>query len=303
VGHGHAHGPGHGRDGDRRRLHLVLILVLIYMVAELVGGLISGSLALLADAGHMFSDAGSLIVALLALRIGQRAASRTHTFGYQRAEILAALLNAATLIAVAGYICVEAYHRIGDPPPIAGGLMLVVAIGGLLVNLAGLWILGGGGEGESLNVRGAWLHVFADTLGSVGAIFAGVAVYAFGWLWADLIASVIIALLVLFSSGALLAQTVRVLMQAVPERIDIALLEAALGSVDGVIGVHDLHVWSLTSGREVMSAHLTVEPEADRRAIASAVHERLHLEFDLHHSTIQLDCPGECAPCRAPGAP
>lgn len=300
VGYGHAHGPG--RDGDRRRLRLTLILVLIYMVAELVGGLISGSLALLADAGHMFSDAGSLIVALLALRVGERAASRTHTFGYQRAEILAALLNAATLIAVAGYIFVEAYQRIGTPPQIAGGLMLVVAIGGLIVNLAGLWILGGG-HGESLNVRGAWLHVFADTLGSVGAILAAVAVAAFGWLWADLVASVIIALLVLFSSGALLSQTVRVLMQAVPERIDIALLEGALRSIDGVVGVHDLHVWSLTSGREVMSAHLTIEPEADRRAVATLVHERLHGDFEIHHSTIQLDCPGECAPCRTPGAP
>lgn len=275
---------------------MTLALVVAYMVAEVIGGLLSNSLALLADAGHMASDASALVVSLLALRVARRPASATHTFGYQRAEILAALVNGALLVAIAGYIFYEAYQRIGAPPEVRGGLMLGVAAGGLAVNLAGLWILHGG-KSESLNVRGAWLHVLADAMGSVGAMVAGVLVAVFGWNWADPAASVVIAVLIVFSSWALLAETVGVLMQAVPKHIDLAAVAAALTSMDGVIQVHDLHVWSVTSGRDVMSAHIEVEPGVDRQRLVDAIHARLREEFELHHSTLQLDCPGECAPC------
>lgn len=293
----HAHGGGHHRhDRQRRRLAITLALVVTYMIAEVVGGYISGSLALLADAGHMLSDAGSLVIALFAMSIARRPASRTHTFGYQRAEILAALANGAALIAVSGYIFYEAYQRVRTPPEVRGGVMLAVASGGLIVNLLGLWLLHGG-RSESLNVRGAWLHVLADALGSVGAIVAGALVAAWGWYLADPIASALIGVLVLYSSWSLLAQTVGVLMQAVPAHIDLRALEDALTSIDGVVEVHDLHVWSMTSGLDVMSAHLTVAADGERSVIVEQVHERMRDRFDLHHSTIQLDCPGECAPC------
>jgi cobalt-zinc-cadmium efflux system protein len=293
AGHGHSHGPS---EKQSKRLGLTLALVAVYMVAELVGGLLANSLALLADAGHMLSDAGALVVSLLALRVARRPASATHTFGYQRAEILAALGNGALLVAIAAYIFYEAYQRIGAPPEVRGGLMLAVAAGGLAVNLAGLWILHGG-KSESLNVRGAWLHVLSDTMGSVGVIVAGVLIIVFGWNWADPAASMVIGLLVVYSSWSLLAETVGVLMQAVPRRIDLTAVEAALTSVDGVVEVHDLHVWSLTSGRDMMSAHIAVAPGVDRQGIVEAIHHRLRHDFDLHHSTLQLDCPGECAPC------
>lgn len=294
MGAGHSH---HDHAANRRRMLLTLGLVLVYMVAEVVGGLASGSLALLADAGHMLSDAGALVVSLLAMRIAQRPASQTHTFGYQRAEILAALGNAAVLVAISGVIVYEAIARLGAPPEVHGGVLLGIASGGLVINLIGLWLLHGGRSG-SLNVRGAWLHVLGDALGSAGAIAAGVLIAAFGWRWADPVASILIAALVLYSAWSLMADTVRVLMQAVPGRIDLEALDRALNEIEGVIEVHDLHVWSLTSGRDVMSAHLTVASNNDRPLVVAAVKERLHDEFDLHHSTIQVDCDGECEPCR-----
>ncbi|HKE15045.1 MAG TPA: cation diffusion facilitator family transporter [Kofleriaceae bacterium] len=303
--HGHGHGHDHGhehqvRDASSRRLALTLVLVAVYLVAQVVGGLMSNSLALLADAGHMLSDAGALGLSLLAISIARRPPSRTHTFGYQRAEILAALLNGALLVAISGYIFFEAYRRLGDPPHVRGELMMVVAIGGLMVNLAGLWILRGG-RSQSLNVRGAWLHVLSDALGSVGAIAAAVLVSAFGWNWADPAASAVIGVLVVFSAWSLVKATVGVLMEAVPAHIDVAALRGALLSIEGVLDVHDLHVWSVTPGRDVVSAHLTTIIEADREAIMAEVHARLRQRFDLSHSTIQLDVdPALCDPCEPP---
>jgi cobalt-zinc-cadmium efflux system protein len=290
--HGH-HGHHHGASDHARGLIATLALISIYMVAEVVGGLMSGSLALLADAGHMLSDASALAVSLLALRISRRPASLTHTFGYRRAEILAAVANGAVLIAIAGYVMVEAVRRIGSPPEVDGPLMLVVAAGGLVVNLIALWILHAG-RVENINIHGAWLHVLSDTLGSVGAISAGLMITLWGWRWADPAVSLVIGLLVVSSAWMLLKETVRVLMQAVPDRIDLRSLEESLTSIGGVLAVHDLHVWSVTRGRDVMSAHLTIDRDADRLRIADEVQRRLGEEFDLHHSTIQLDCPGGC---------
>jgi len=296
--HGRAHAHVHAGGTDpRRRLAATLALVTGTMIAEVVGGYLSGSLALLADAGHMLSDAGALVVALVAMTIARRPASRSHTFGYQRAEILGALLNGAVLLVVAGMIVVEAFRRIAAPPHVHGVVMLAVAAFGLGVNLLGLWMLREGRDG-SLNMRGVWLHVLADALGSVGAIVAGALVAGVGWTWADPVASVIIAVLITYSSWSLLRATVAVLMQAAPAHVDVDALEDALVAIDGVVAAHDVHVWSVTSGRDVMSAHLTLEPSADRRAVLDAVQRGLRDRFDLQHSTVQLDCPDPCSACR-----
>ena len=290
------HNHDHTADTSRRRLAAVLGLVVLYMVAELVGGILSNSLALLADAGHMLSDAGALVAALLAMQIARRPASPTHTFGYRRAEVLAALGNGAALLAIAGYIAYEAIGRMGSPPEVEGPLMLGVAAGGLAVNLVGLALLHGG-KSHSLNVRGAWLHVVADTLGSVGAIISGLLVTYAGWNVADPIASLVIASLVTWSAWSLIKQTTAVLMQAVPEGIDVAALEQCLVSTPGVTAAHDIHVWSITSGHPVLSAHLTVTEVTDRPALMESLRRQLGERFGIHHSTIQLDCPGACEPC------
>ncbi|MGH7458092.1 MAG: cation diffusion facilitator family transporter, partial [Longimicrobiaceae bacterium] len=221
MGAGHNHGHAHGGSAgsrNRERLAITLGLVTFYMVVEVVGGLLTNSLALLADAGHMLSDAGALALSLFAIWIAQKPATSKHTYGYYRTEILAALANGATLVAISIYIFVEAYQRFDDPPEVQGALMMGIAVGGLAINLIGLWILNAG-KGESLNVRGAWLHVLSDALGSVGAILAGGLIWAFGWNWADPAASVTIGLLVLYSSWALLKETVAVLMEGTPGHI------------------------------------------------------------------------------------
>lgn len=242
AGHGHRHGAG-ASARNRRGLAITLILVVAYMAAEVVGGLISNSLALLADAGHMFSDAAALGLALFAIWFARRPAPTRHTFGYYRTEILAALVNGATLVAIAIYIFFEAAERFRQPPEVQGGLMMAIAAGGLVINLAGLFILRGGRE-ESLNVRGAWLHVLTDMLGSVQALAAGVLIWWLGWNWVDPLASVLIGLLVIYSSWQLLRESVWVLMQSAPAHIDVDELREALLEMNGVLGVCDLHVWT-----------------------------------------------------------
>ena len=295
AGHDH-HGHGSGGSPHAGRLALTLGLVVVYMIVEAVGGWLSGSLALMADAGHMLSDAAALTLALVALRIAARPPTEKHTFGFRRAEILAALANGGALLAIAGIVSYEAVQRIGAPTAVDGPLMLGVGAGGLVINLLGLAILSGGRQ-DSLNVRGAWLHVMADALGSVGAMLAGVGVTWFGFGWADPVASLAIAILVVYSAWSLIRQTVGVLMQAVPEHIDIRALERVLTGIEGVLAVHDLHVWSVTSGRDVMSAHLSLDGGASREQVVRLVHRAMEQDFDLHHSTIQLDCPAGCTPC------
>lgn len=305
-GDGHGHGHGHGEHASGRRLVIVLVLVVAYMIAEVIGGVVSGSLALLADAGHMLSDAGALVVTLMAFRFARRPASETHTFGYRRAEILAALINGVALVAIAGYVLYGAYHRLREPVEVLAPTMLAIAAGGLAVNLFSLWLLSRDAAGN-LNIRGAWLHVVADTIGSVGVIAAGALIALFGWNWADPVASLLIACLVLVSAYVLLRQVVDVLMQAVPAGVDLAGLRGAIESVDGVGEVHDLHVWSVTSSEAVMSAHIAIAPGSDRREIVSVIEGDIGGRFGLDHVTIQTDCGDDCAPCpekrRAPVAP
>jgi cobalt-zinc-cadmium efflux system protein len=294
--HGHPHGQGHahGAARNRQRLTWTLALAAVYMVAELVGGLMANSLALLADAGHMLSDVGALALALFAMWMARKPATPRRTFGYLRTEILAALFNAATLIAISLFIFVEAYARFQRPEPVAGLTVMWIAAGGLAVNVAGLFVLHGGRD-ESLNIRGAWLHMLTDALGSVGAILGGLAVYAFGWRWADPAVSVAIAVLVLYSSWHLLRESINVLLEATPGHIDLEAVRGAMLGVDGVEEVHDLHVWTITSGMEAMSGHVVVGDRVERRQsgeILSDLHCMLHDRFGLHHLTIQIEPRG-----------
>ena len=286
MAHGHTH--DHPATGGRsaRRLALTLALVVLYMAAEVVGGVLANSLALLADAGHMLSDAGALALALFAIWFARRPATPRHTYGYYRVEILAALLNGAALIAIALLIFVEAYQRFLDPPEVRAPLMMAVATGGLLINLAGLWALHGV-RGESLNTRGAWLHVLADTLGSVQAIVAGALILLLGWHWLDPLASVLIALLVMYSSWSLMRQSVMVLMEGAPGHIDVDEVRNRLLRVPGVRGVHDLHVWTISSGLVALSAHVEAHrPPAD---VLRELRHDLQAEFGIRHTTIEFD--------------
>ena len=300
----HDHQHSHGAEGaNTRRLSLTLALVLVYMGVEIVGGLLADSLALLADAGHMLSDAGALGLTLFAMRFARRPASAQRTYGSYRAEILAALVNGATLVAVAIYIFVEAFERFRTPPEVQGGLMLAVASGGLLVNALGLWILRGGHD-DNLNMQGAWLHVLTDALGSLQAIVAGALIWTFGWYWVDPVASVLIGLLVIYSSWSLIRQSVAVLMEGAPGHIDVDEVRTALLELPHVLNVHDLHVWTITSGFVALSAHVTCPGEHNHDPLLRAARAMLAERFGIRHTTIQIDrdpsCEGTNHPSFAP---
>lgn len=289
--HAASHSHGLDRSTSRRRLSLVLILAAIYMLAEVVGGLLTNSLALLADAGHMLSDTAALGLSLFALWIAQRPPTARRSYGYYRAEILAALVNGATLLTISIFIFIEAYRRLHAPPDVRGGTVMAIALGGLAVNLLGLWILGSG-RNESLNVRGAWLHVATDALGSVGAILGGALIYFFRWEWADPLVSVLIGVLVIYSAWSLLKETLGVLMENAPGGIDPNDVRQAIAGIRGVSSVHDLHIWSITSGMISMSAHVCVEDPKSHNRVLTEVRSQLHERFGIEHSTIQCEPNG-----------
>ena len=282
------HKLGENRVDNSRRLGIVLALTLVYMIIEIIGSLLANSLALLADAGHMLSDAGALGLSLLALWIAQIPATSSHTYGYYRTEILAALVNGAALIAVTIFIFMEAYQRIGKPPEIEGALMLGIAIGGLLINTLGLWILNPG-KSQNLNVHGARLHLAADALGSLGVIFAGVLIWVFGWNWADPIASLLISVLVVYSSWVLLKETVAVLMESAPGHIDVDEVRNVICRIADVRSAHDLHVWTITSGMVALSVHIVVAGDRPARLVLAELREILHERFGIDHTTIQIE--------------
>ena len=289
----HSHSHGHHHHGaasarNRKRLALSLGLAAVYMVAEAVGGWLTGSLALLADAGHMLSDVAALGLSLFAMWMARRPATSRKTYGYRRTEILAALANGATLVAISVFILFEAWERFQNPPEVDAAGMMGIATGGLLVNLASLWILHEGRD-ESLNVRGAWLHVLTDALGSVQAIAAGVVIWAFGWRWADPVASVLIALLVIYSSWDLLKEATAILMEHAPSHIDVDEVRRAMTSIPGVLGIHDLHVWTITSGMESLSAHVVVREDRYGCETLGEIRSVLHDRFGLHHTTVQME--------------
>lgn len=293
----HEHGHSHIRSRNSCRLSLVLGLVVLYMFAEVVGAYFTNSLALLADAGHMLSDSGALALSLFALWIATKPPTPGHTYGFYRTEILAALINGAALVAISVYIFVEAFRRLGSPPEVEGGWMLVVATGGLLINLAGLWILQAG-RTDNLNMRGAWLHVLTDALGSVGAMLAGGLILAFGWVWADPVASVLIGMLVLYSSWGLLRDTVAVLMEGAPGHIDVDEVRGAIAGVDGVLAAHDLHVWTITSGMVALSAHVTAREPVRHAELLRRLQSVTETRFGIEHVTIQIEPEGfgDCCP-------
>ena len=280
------------RGAGKRSLALALVLIVGYMFVEVVGGLLSGSLALIADAGHMLTDAASIGLALAAMHFATRAASTRRTFGYHRLEILAALVNGLTLVGISIWVIVEAYQRFLDPPTVQGGLVLGVGSVGLLVNVAAAWILHGSAK-HSVNVEGALQHVIADLLGSVAVVVSGVLVWAFGWHLADPILSAFIGVLILVGSWRLLARVVHVLLEGTPDHVDIETLCTRMRDVEGVTDVHDVHCWTLAPGYEALTAHVTVDPGRAREIAGDTVLDRLrHIayhEFKLNHVTLQLE--------------
>jgi cation diffusion facilitator family transporter len=292
MGDGHAHVPVTAGALHRRRLVLVLVLTLGVMAAEVLGALISGSLALLADAGHMATDAAGIALALGAVTLAQRPARGRRTFGWQRLEILAAVANGLLLLVVAGYVLVEAVRRIGQPPQIDSGLMLAIAAVGLAVNLVSLAVLHRG-RAASLNLRGAYLEVLADALGSLAVIVAAVVIATTGWTAADVVASVAIGCLVLPRAWHLLREALDVLLEAAPRGVSLDEVRKHILAVDGVLGVHDLHAWTITSGLPVLSAHVVVTDEALAAGhggrILDALCECLGEHFDMAHCTFQLE--------------
>jgi len=280
------------------------------MAAEVVGGLWTGSLALLADAGHMFSDSAALTLALFASFVASRPGGPRWTYGLARAEILAALAQGAGLVAVALLVVTEAIGRLEAPGHVHGFGMMLIAAGGLVVNLLGLFILGGGRH-ENLNLRGAWLHVLSDTLGSVAALGAGLAIWRFGWLWADAAASIAISGLVLISAWHLLREAVDVLMEAAPRQVDLGAIGQALLALPGVGEVHDLHVWTIGSGETSLSCHLVLAGGEARPVLLRSACDLLASRFGIGHATVQIEpegftgatagepCASACSPSEA----
>ena len=284
--HHHPH-PVLERQAGGGRLKWVLIITGLFMVAEVVGGLVSGSLALLADAGHMFTDVGALALSLVAMRLAQRPPSDRKTYGYVRLEILAALVNGATLLLIAGLIVMEAWDRLRDPVEVDGVVMLSVATLGLGVNVVGALLLHRHAH-DNLNMRGAYLHVLGDLLGSVGAIAAGVIILTTGWTPADAIISVVIALLILYSSWRLVKEATDVLLEAVPPHIQLDEVLADLRGIAGLEEVHDVHVWTLTSGFVALSGHGVMADPTQHARILEAVRERMEVH-GIQHVTFQLE--------------
>jgi cobalt-zinc-cadmium efflux system protein len=285
----------------RGRLWWAIGLLAAFMLVEAVAAFATGSLALLSDAGHMFTDVLGIAMALAAITAAGRAATDSHrTFGLYRLEVLAALANALLLTGVAIVVVVQAIRRFTDPPEVPAGAMLAVAAGGLLINLIAFALLRSGAK-ESINVRGAYLEVVGDLLGSVGVIAAAAIIGLTGWQYADPIVAVIVALMILPRTFALGRSAVRILVQAAPEHLDITQVRARLAAVPGVCDVHDLHVWTLTSGMEVASAHLSLDPAAELGDVLTGAREALHDDFDIEHATLQVEPVGAGGGCRSAG--
>ena len=316
--HAHAHGHRHGQDFDRgahvhhreqadagvsRALRTALILTSVFLVAEVVGGILSNSLALLADAGHMLTDVGALAFSLFVAWLARQPATPRRTYGYLRFEILAALLNGAALLAVSALIIWEALGRLRNPEPVETGVMFIVAVGGLVVNIVAARLLHGS-AGHSLNVRGAYLHVLSDLLGSVAAIAAALCARYFGWLLADPVASILMTALIVRGSWKLVRESVDILLESTPAHIDVEEVRHALEAIDDVESVHDLHVWTLTSGVVAMSAHAVVREAAVHQPALEAMTARAG-EMGIHHTTIQLEkrALADCPPGGVPDPP
>ncbi len=286
--HGHGHLHAHGENAGSRRLTIALLLIVGFMSVEVVAGIVASSLALLSDAAHMLTDAAAIALALFAAHLAKRPARGGFTFGFQRAEILSAQVNGATLVALGLVIVFEGVHRLIDPPTVEGGLVLAVALVGIVVNLAATMVLAGA-DRRSLNVEGAFQHVLNDLFAFIATAIAGLLVVTLGFERADGIAALMVAALMLYSGYGLLRESGRVLLEAAPRDLDPTEIGRALVAEHHVIEVHDLHVWEVTSGFPSLSAHVVVEPGCDtqshRRQLADLLHER----FGIEHSTLQVE--------------
>ncbi|GAA1470278.1 cation diffusion facilitator family transporter [Microbacterium thalassium] len=294
----HDHAPSGIRGSDSRRLlALSLAITAVVMVVQVVGSVLSGSLALLADAAHMFTDAAALVIALIASMVAARPADDRNTFGYQRAEVLGALVNAIILIALSLWVAIEGVQRLIDPgdAEVAGGLMLAVAVVGLVANAFAMWLLGSA-QRRSINVRGAYLEVLGDLVGSAMVIVAAIIIALTGWVQADALASLAIAAMIIPRAIALLREVMSVLAESAPEGTHVQEIRQHILTTDGVVDVHDLHVWQLTRGAPVFTAHVVVSDEAFRDGRAAAILEKLQdclaHHFDVEHSTFQLEPAG-----------
>lgn len=283
----HSH-DSHKKKPPSRKLLLVLVLTAGYMILEAVGGILSNSLALLADAGHMLADVAALSVSLFAFVLSSRPPDQKASFGYYRAEVIAALFNGVVLLLVSFFVIKEAIERLFSPSEVEPVIMLVVAFGGLLVNIVGLLILHKD-KSHNLNVKGAWIHVFSDALGSVGCVISGMMIYFFDWRSSDAFASIIIAGLVCYSALKLILETVRVLMEHTPAHIDPEAVKSEILSVPKVLMAHDLHIWSITSGKEALAVHVVVSKEADYDEVLLDIQKKLKNSFGITHATIQLE--------------
>lgn len=295
--HSHAHGHHHGdhhsaRSGNKKGILIALLITASIAVLEFFGGLITNSLALLSDSGHMLSDASSLVLSLIAIWFAARPASSRRSFGYYRTEILAALLNGITLFIIAAFIIREAYGRFFDPPTVSTGPMMLIAFIGLAANLASAWALLKKGDVKgNINYRSAYLHVLGDALGSVGAILGGIVMWAFGWYIFDPIISVLVALLILKGAWGVIAQSLHVLMEGVPASIDQNKVKEDLERIMGVQEVHDLHIWSITSGMDSLSCHLVIGEQEDQQRILQEALSMLEEQYRITHATVQIETP------------
>lgn len=287
--HAHGHNHNHTHNANKKSLFISFILIATFMVVEVIGGIMTNSLALLSDAGHMLSDAVALGLSLAAFKFGEKAASSDKTYGYKRFEILAAFLNGLTLVGISVFIFYEAICRFFDPPQVIGAGMMTISVIGLIINILVAWILMKGDTSENLNMRSAFLHVLGDLLGSVGAIIAALLIIFLGWNIADPIASVIVAALILVSGWRVLKDAIHILMEGKPANVDTEEIKKFFQQQEGVKEVHDLHVWAITSDFNALTAHLTVSEEADRDKILADIEHYLQENFLLEHSTIQLE--------------
>lgn len=288
--HSHSHGGHtHGHNANKKALTISFVLIAGFMLVEFVGGILTNSLALLSDAGHMLSDAVALGLSLAALIFGQRAATPEKTYGYKRFEILAALLNGIALVVLSVYILYEAIHRLSAPPQVIGKGMIIISTIGLVINIVVAWILSRGDAKENLNVKSAFLHVIGDLLGSVGAIIAAILILVFGWNIADPIASMIVSILVLYSGWHILKESVNVLMESKPANVDTDEVISLLNTIPGVEGVHDLHIWMITQEFTSLTVHLKVSAGSDRDNILEQALEAIIRHTGIRHITIQLE--------------
>lgn len=288
--HGHHHHHDHGREGNKKGLMIALVITAGIMLLEFIGGLVTNSLALLSDSGHMLSDTSSLALSLVAMWFATRPASPNKTYGFYRFEILAALFNGLTLFLIAAFIVYEAFERFLQPQAVASGTMIFIAIIGLMANLLSAFALMSKGDvKDNVNLRSAYLHVLGDALGSVGAIIAGILMLLFDWYIADPLISVVVALLILKSAWGVIKHSIHILMEGTPITVDQQEVKATLQKIDGVINVHDLHIWTITSGLDSLSCHLLIKDNQDSQAILQTAINLIESKFKILHTTIQIE--------------